>query len=95
MNNYVPANANFLTVQPDNFTQAAANAIASNCVPGRLLDAPPKAADVRFIPAKKDSKMLARPPAALVVNHFVVGATQQAALARQRHPTDARYVRPA
>jgi hypothetical protein len=66
-------------MQPYNFAEPAANAVAPDSAAQRLLDAPAEPAEIQAIGAKKNGEFAARSPPATLVHRIVLGAAQQAA----------------
>jgi len=79
MNYDVPSRSDLLSVQPNDFAQPSANAIAPHGAAQSLLDAPAEPAELQAIGAKKNGEFAARSPPAVAVHRVVLDAAQQSA----------------
>jgi len=79
MNHDVPSRRDLLSVQPYNFAEPAANAVAPDSAAQRLLDAPAKPAAIQAIGAKKNGELAARSPPSSLIHRIVFDTAQQAA----------------
>lgn len=92
MNDNVPSRGDLLSVRPDDFPNAAPDAISPHRSAQSFLDAPSEPAEVQAIGAEKNREFPARFPAPFAVHRVIFSAAHQSARPGQTQPRQVRRV---
>ena len=92
MNDYVPSRGDLLLVQPNDFTNAAPDAISPHRSAQCFLDAPSEPAEVQAIGAEKNRELPAWLPAPFAIHRVIFSAAHQTARPGQTQPRQVRRV---